>query len=754
MKARVLYGFVAIAVLLLVMQGHHPLQAQIQDTMNLFEIVSPAPGQIIQGPTLPISVNFRTGDGVPVVRFDIYLNDKLFYGTKPYGGTLETPALEGRFNTDDAQSPANISRSGLKAGQATVTVRLTDAQGRIFSRSQLFIYQPIAPRQTTETNAPRVRILEPYNGQHIDSQTRISVEALDDSGIVWIKILINDRMRAMGNTSPFNLDWDPIAEGYSVGSHYIMARAMDLFNNVGDSESVIVYIDNPWSGDGFTRPQGDFDLLLKSNSFTMPKLPMGKTPAMPPLFSGSSRRDEINAPDSSWAIVPARILRPDKVSDTSWVTSSGNDPVLLTPISPSNFALKAPGSTEVKAIYSSKLSTLLPPAFNGTITVRRDIATGALSVLPIFLPNSLTPAVDTNIAISQFLPKVENNVENIIPLQPIAIATQLINNSDYSLPLTHIGPNPLETSPAFRQEITNPEFTISLPNNSTSKPSPGVEADWILTLPVVASTDDQVAVWVPSASDTLLHNKTGNSTPEEFTITLNPAAISNRVTNIPPPVITITSGMVGIVDTAPVAVQVPLPGELLNAPKQAVDTNPLDALRNNYKVITSYLVKKGDTFTSIARNFNTTPAKLAQLNPQVKPDKIIADQTRLVLPEKRTHITLDSMNISSLSAPSPYIAGSGYTMVSMRSLVEAKGGVIIWLPKTRQVNAWVGNNALSVTIGKREASINSDSYLLPISAALRESRTMVPLRFMMQGMNLTLEYDPATAEYVLTSNKE
>lgn len=746
MKARVLYGFIAIAVLMLVMQGHQPLQAQFQDTMNLFDIVSPTPGQIVQGPTLPISVNFRTGDGVPVVRFDIYLNDKLFYGTKPYGGTLETPALEGRFNTDDAQSPANIARSGLKAGQATVTVRLTDAQGRIFSRSQLFVYQPIAPRQTTETNAPRVRILEPYNGQHIDSMTKISVEALDDSGIVWIKILINDRMRAMGNTSPFTLDWDPIAEGYSVGSHYIMARAMDLFNNVGDSDAVIVYIDNPWNGDGLTRPQGDFDLLLKSTPLDMPKLPMGKTPTMPPLFTGSDRRnDNMNTPGSTWAIVPARVLRPDNAAtDTAWVTNSAIDPVLLTPIIPSNFSLKTPASTSVNAIVSSKLSTLLPPAFSGTITARRDIATGELSVLPIYLPDVFSPTADTKTVITQFLSNTEKSVENIIPLQPMEIASQLKNNTDSGLPMIHLDPTSAGAAPAIRQDIVNPAVAISLPKSQGEKPTASVETNWTIVLPVVSSTDDQVALWVPAQIETPLHTNTTTAAPSEFTIALNPAAVTSRNTSISGPTVILSPGNNAQVNSAP-AVMVPLPRELYTAPSQPVGNNPLDGLKS------SYVVKAGDTLTNIARSFGTTAVVLARLNPTVNPQNIVPGE-KLVVPHKRMHITLDNIDIP--ATPTPYIAGSGYTMVPMRSMVEAKGGMIIWVPKTRKVNAWVGNNAMTVTIGKREASINSELFMLPIAAAIREARTMVPLRFMIQGMKLTLEYDQATAQYVLTSNTD
>jgi hypothetical protein len=90
-------------------------------------------------------------------------------------------------------------------------------------------------------------------------------------------------------------------------------------------------------------------------------------------------------------------------------------------------------------------------------------------------------------------------------------------------------------------------------------------------------------------------------------------------------------------------------------------------------------------------------------------------------------------------------------MVPFRSLVQAKGGVIVWLPASQQVNAWVNNNVLGVTIGKREARINSEVYLLPAAAVLRDARTMVPLRFVVKGMNLSMNCDTAKSDITLTS---
>ena len=747
MNTRVLSGLIVIVVLLLGMYGRIPLQAQ--DSMNLFEIVSPLPGQVVAGPTLPISVNFRTGDGVPVVRFDVYLNDKLFYGNKPYGGTLEVPALEGRFNTDDAQSPANIERAGLKSGQNTVTVRLTDAQGRVFSRSQLFVYQPIAPRPVGERNAPRVRILEPYNGAHIDSRTRITVEALDDSGILWVKILINDRMRAMGNTSPFELDWDPIAEGFSVGSHYIMARALDLFENVGDSEPVLVWIENPWNGDGLTRPQGDFDLLVKPKKLFVPGVTPSHAPVMPPLFSGSTapRVDAAAVADDAWAIVPARVIKPnDQSADTSWVDKPGSEPVVLTPIAPTGVTLKSNTAPSMSAVISTRLTSLLPADMVGSNSERRELLLGSNSDLPIYLPRQMLSPSAPVVNPADFIAAKNAPAENIIPLHPMEIASMMRQDAGNTLPIIHhpaLAPSQLTTP---RRDPALPAITITIPNHQGQPNQSGTGDDWAIILPTVASADDQVALWVPAQVDMPQAPNSINNA-RDFSFTLGSLNSPSREVTLPEPAVTMALVLPAKVSpTGPTMADIA--EDMLTAPRtiaSAPATNPLDGFK------TKYTVKSGDTLSKIARALNTTVAKLAQMNPGINVDRLHPGET-LVLPRKELHVTVDNRDLAAM--PEPYIAGRGYTMVSMRAMVEAKGGVIVWVPKSRQVNAWVGNNAMSVTIGTREARINSQVYLLPISATLRDSRTMVPLRFMMQGMNLSLEYDAASQQYMLTSEAE
>jgi LysM repeat protein len=159
-------------------------------------------------------------------------------------------------------------------------------------------------------------------------------------------------------------------------------------------------------------------------------------------------------------------------------------------------------------------------------------------------------------------------------------------------------------------------------------------------------------------------------------------------------------------------------------------------------------VKNGDTLQKIARAYSTTPDQLRQLNPGISPRRPLTTDARIVVPRPAAHLYLD--NAALKGGPQPFIV-RGYAMVPFRKIVEGKHGVVIWIPKTREINAWANKTFMGLTIGSRTARINSDTYQLPVAADIRESRTMVPLRYIATAMNLHVEYNAATGTYYLIS---
>jgi hypothetical protein len=186
----------------------------------------------------------------------------------------------------------------------------------------------------------------------------------------------------------------------------------------------------------------------------------------------------------------------------------------------------------------------------------------------------------------------------------------------------------------------------------------------------------------------------------------------------------------------------PLVSGLPSTYSQPAATHPLDVLKGSYTVQTS------DTLTKIAAHFSTTTVNLVKLNAGLSGGKITAGQ-KIIVPRQHARLTLDNNDVKVYV--SPYVTGSGYTMVSLRSLVEAKGGFLIWTAKTRKVDAWVKNTYLGVTIGKRQAHINKQRVTLPVPATLRRARTMVPIHYVADGLHLDFTYDPSSNTYIMTS---
>ncbi len=89
------------------------------------------------------------------------------------------------------------------------------------------------------------------------------------------------------------------------------------------------------------------------------------------------------------------------------------------------------------------------------------------------------------------------------------------------------------------------------------------------------------------------------------------------------------------------------------------------------------------------------------------------------------------------------------TLLPVRSLIEALGGTIEWNPETRQVTIELNGNTIILTIGKNIALVNgiktqidpNNPNVVPI---IINGRTYLPLRFIAEHLNCTVEWSPST----------
>jgi|GEM_PF-2711006 len=88
-----------------------------------------------------------------------------------------------------------------------------------------------------------------------------------------------------------------------------------------------------------------------------------------------------------------------------------------------------------------------------------------------------------------------------------------------------------------------------------------------------------------------------------------------------------------------------------------------------------------------------------------------------------------------------YVNENGRTMVSARFVSEALGFNVGWDGETQKVTVSKGSDSVELRIGKSEVFRNGKAQTLDTMPALRNNRTMVPLRFVSEALGAEVKWD-------------
>jgi len=83
---------------------------------------------------------------------------------------------------------------------------------------------------------------------------------------------------------------------------------------------------------------------------------------------------------------------------------------------------------------------------------------------------------------------------------------------------------------------------------------------------------------------------------------------------------------------------------------------------------------------------------------------------------------------------------NGSTMIPIRAVVEAYGGTVAWDNSSKTVSLTLGENQVQVTIGSTTALVNGKKTTVTTPAQFLNSRTVVPLRFALESLGVTVEW--------------
>ncbi len=94
-----------------------------------------------------------------------------------------------------------------------------------------------------DTAAPIVNIVSPANNSLITGTVTITASANDDVGVSKVELYVDGILYGADSSQPYNFSWDTTKSPN--GPHNLEAVAYDRAGNAGESNLLLVYVDNP-----------------------------------------------------------------------------------------------------------------------------------------------------------------------------------------------------------------------------------------------------------------------------------------------------------------------------------------------------------------------------------------------------------------------------------------------------------------------------------------------------------------------------
>jgi hypothetical protein len=89
-------------------------------------------------------------------------------------------------------------------------------------------------------------------------------------------------------------------------------------------------------------------------------------------------------------------------------------------------------------------------------------------------------------------------------------------------------------------------------------------------------------------------------------------------------------------------------------------------------------------------------------------------------------------------------------LAPMRAIFETLGATLDWDGENRIATAVKDDVILSVTIDSDTATVGGESVTLDAPAMIHSQRTLVPLRFIAESFNMSVEWDSETRTVIIT----
>jgi len=671
-----------------------------------FSIVQPLPGETLTSDTFRLNVSFSNPTGEPITRFSLIMDGKRFIN-----GTINNPVSGGSFELADC----DFSSLGLSAGSKVLTVQLFDAKGIVEEKFLLLNYRPGAV--LSEKNPPTVNIIEPTNGTAVGNKVRVRIQASDDTGLYLTQVYIDGMEYAFTNEEDFIFYWDPIVNGIKTGSHTIYAISTDIFGNSSYSNYVLVQVNNP------NLPKDENLAPIRSDSIF--QIFPGFSPKTDNILLSRLKSDfefsSFGASNGQTMIFTREaVVAPQKRDRNTTIN------VIIAEKTAAEFKLSSASMPAYKSGLAGKIGEIVS---GYDVGIRKP---SGISKIAVETDNFFFLGTQ-NIFIADANKDTKSNIESSPSLGVVVASIEPVLKADIQrteLPVIKADVDAIEikTSSEVRPNIV--DNTVKIKDNNEQLIS-GVGIDYQSTpSTVITSVQTETAPTVNVTSDTEISSIsqfikiTDTVTGAEI-----PAYIMVADANVP-------ADEIKAVEILRTVITTDAAERTFKINKSSA--NPLNSIISG----TSYKVKSGDNLTQIAKENNTTVNAILNENPGLKADHITINQIiRMPKPKVAVYFK-DENNGTQRSDIETMYNEEGYLVLSLRSFIDVKGnGVLIWIPMTKEVEAYIDNKRIKIKIGEKEIMVDNASIVMPTKASIIDGRTFVSPMLVTDGLQTQYEID-------------
>ena len=172
----------------------------------------------------------------------------------------------------------------------------------------------------------------------------------------------------------------------------------------------------------------------------------------------------------------------------------------------------------------------------------------------------------------------------------------------------------------------------------------------------------------------------------------------------------------------------------------------VSAVPSGRTAVVLHTVRPGEQLGTIAALYHVPAREIARFNGRSSAAQLAAGET-LRIPWSSA-IMVDGKPVYTDVA---VVNEGGIALAPVRAIIERAGGVVHWLPASRQVWAQASSRDIRVTIGSRTALVNAKECPMAAAAKLLSERAMVPVGLFRDALGFKVTFDQGTGRIYLAA---